>query len=182
MRRSAYTFVEVLTALVLGTVMAGVMLAAWRTLFNPDSRHSITGITRSSVTQKDAKGGVRRLMYRLREAIQILDPLPGHSGEELSFQDITNSSVRIRLDPAAHKVISEVKRAKQWELETAPDEVDVGGKRTAASWPVTMPNCSAIRFTVISPECVSVEATVESDGQSRLVMTVVKLRNANIAY
>jgi len=181
-RRRGYTFIEVLTALVIATAMAGTVLMLWHSLFNGDSRHSLTGITRSSYTQKDAKSGVRRLMYRLREAIQILSPAPGKSGDTLQFQDVTNSSIRIRLEPTEHRVISEVLRNNQWVRETSPDEIDVGGKKQAASWPVTMPNCSALRFTVISPECVSMEATVEADGQARLVVTAVKLRNANIAY
>lgn len=182
MRRRGYTIVEVLSALVLALVMAGVVMAAWRSLFNQRSRHSVTGITRSSFTQKDAKAGVRRLMYRLREAIQILSPLPGKSGEELLFQDVTNASIRVRREPSENRVISEVYKAGQWVRENAPEEIAIGGKVQAASWPITMPNCSALRFTVISPECAAVEATVETDGQARLVVTVVKLRNANIAY
>ena len=181
-RRQAYTFVEVLTALVIATAMASIVLALWRSLFNADSRHSVTGITRSSYTQKDAKAGVRRLMYRLREGIQITDPQPGKSGDALEFQDVTNSRIRIRLDPADHRVISEAQRNNQWVRETAPDEVDVGGRKQPASWPVTMPNCTALKFTVVSPECAAMEATVEADGQTRLVVTAVKLRNANIAY
>lgn len=180
--RRGYTFVEVLVALALATVMASAVLALWRSMFNADSRHSVTGLARSSATQKDAKAGVRRLMYRLREGIQILEPPPGKSGEVLEFQDVTNSSVRIRLEPSEHRVISEVHRRGQWVRETAPEEIDVGGRKQAASWPVTMPDCTALRFTTLSPECAAVEATVESDGQPRLVMSVVKLRNANIGY
>lgn len=188
MRRRGYTIVEVLSALAIAIAMAGVVLTAWKSLFNTASRHSVTGITRSSFSQKDAKVGVRRMMYRLRESIQVLSPLPGKSGDTLQFQDITNSSVRIRLEPTERKVVSEHKvydkatKTSRWVRENAPDEIVIGGKVTVASWPVAMPNCTALSFTVISPECVAVEATVEADGQARLVLTVVKLRNANIAY
>jgi hypothetical protein len=180
--KRGYTFTEILVALGISIAMAGVVLAAWRSLFNQGSRHSAIGITRSSFSQKDAKAGVRRLMYRLREAIQILTPLPGKSGDTLQFQDITNASVRFRLDAAARRVVSEVLRGQQWVTETAPEELVVGGKVSTASWPVTMPNCTALRFTTVSPECAAVEATVEADGQPRQVVTVVKLRNSNIAY
>jgi prepilin-type N-terminal cleavage/methylation domain-containing protein len=182
MTRRGYTLMEVITAAVIATVMAGFAFGAWRTLFNPDSRHSITGLTRASFSQKDARAGVRRLLYRLREGIQILEPPPGKSGPALMFRDVTNKDVRVRLDADARRVISEVRSRTGWTREDRPIEVDVAGTKLAASWPIQMLNCTALSFTVLSPECVAVEATVEADGQPRLVMTVVKLRNSNLAF
>ena len=182
MTRRGYSLIEVVAATVIAALMAGIALAAWRALFNPDSRHSVTGLTRGSFSQKDARAGVRRLMYRLREGIQILEPRPGTSGSALLFRDVTNKDVRVRLEPAEKRVVSEIRRSGAWVREDRPVEVDVAGKKTPASWPVQMLNCTALSFTVLSPECAAVEATVVADGQPRLVMTVVKLRNANLGF
>ncbi|MBI4862401.1 MAG: hypothetical protein HY815_19405 [Candidatus Riflebacteria bacterium] len=174
------TVLEVL----IGTAILAALVAAcygvMNLLFSTRSRHSLTSMTRRSFVQKDARAGFRRLIYRLRESIQVIDPAPGTGGPTLTFRDITNQKIRIRLDGSQSRVLSEKEVAGTWAVETAPTLVQAGADALPASWPVAMLNCTAIHFSVLSPECVSVVATLVSEGQSGSYMTVIKLRNANV--
>ena len=180
--RAGYTVVEVLVALAIVLALSAVIWGLMHQLFGSGSRSSLSGLTRRSFLQKDAKAGVRRLTYRLREAIQILSPAPGASASELVFRDITNAQVRLRLVPGEDRVISESLESGSWVEEVAPKTVDTGSGPMPATWPVLVRNCRSIRFSALSPDSVTVHATLISEGALGAMMTVVKLRNARQAY
>jgi prepilin-type N-terminal cleavage/methylation domain-containing protein len=182
MKRRAYTLVEVLVAMGLVSVLLGGAYGVFHLLFSSKSRSNLHGLTRRSFVQKDAKSGLRRLSYRLREGIQILSPVGGTSANELVFRDLTNSEVRLRHIPAERKVVSERNVDGTWVQETDPDFVNTSGGRMVASWPVLIQNCTDIRFTAISPDCVTVQASLEWEGQVGPLLTVVKLRNSALGY
>ena len=179
---SAFTLVEVLVALGLVSVLLGAAYGVFHLLFSNKSRSNVSNLTKRSFVQKDAKSGLRRLSYRLREAIQILTPVAGTSATELTFRDLTNAEVRLRHIPAERKVISERNDGSGWVQETEPDFVDTKGGKMVASWPVLILNCTDIRFTAISPDCVTVQASLEFEGTVGPLLTVVKLRNASMGY
>ena len=98
------------------------------------------------------------------------------------FRDITNQKIRIRRDAAANRMISEKFNGTGWDLEINPTMVSAGAGTLPASFPVYMPNCTDLFFTVLSPECVAVEATLVADGTPGSMTTVIKLRNAGLGY
>ena len=181
-RRRGFTLVEVLVAVGLVSVLLGAAYGAFHLLFANKSRNNLHGLTRRSFVQKDAKSGLRRLSYRLREAIQILSPAGGTSATELHFRDLTNSEIRLRLLPDKHLVISERNVNGAWVRETEPDYVDTSSGRMVASWPVEVQSCTDIRFTAIAPDCVTVQASLEFEGQVGPLLTVINLRNSAMGY
>lgn len=182
MRRRGFTLVELLVAIALVTVLLGAVYGIAHLLFANKSRSNVSGLTRRSFVQKDAKSGLRRLTYRLREAIQILSPEGGRSASELVFRDLTNTEVRLRHIPAEKRVVSERKDGGGWLLEVAPDVVPTSTGSMVASWPVVIQNCTDVRFTAIAPDCVTIQASIEWEGQVGPLLTVVKLRNASMGY
>lgn len=183
MRRRGFTLVEMMVALALVSILLGAVYGISHLMFSSKSRSNLTGMTKRSFVQKDAKSGLRRLTYRLREAIQILSPEGGKSAPELVFRDLTNSEIRLRLIADQKRVISERKVGAAWVAETDPDYVNTTtGGRMVASWPVVIQNCTDVRFTAIAPDCVTVQASLEWEGQVGPLMTVVKLRNAQLGY
>lgn len=181
-RVGAFTVVEVLVALAIVTALIAVIYGLSHQLFGSGSRSSLTGLTRRSFLQKDAKAGVRRLMYRLREAIQILAPPPGTSANELVFRDITNAEVRLRHVAGEERVISERKQGGAWVEEREPATIATDSGPIPATWPVLVRSCRSIRFSALSPDSVTVHATLVNEGALGSMMTVVKLRNARQAY
>lgn len=182
MKRRGVTLIEVLIGMAIGAVMIGIVYQTFHLLFNRDSRHSLTSLTTRSFIQKDMKVGLRRLIYRLREGIQIVEPLPGQGGEQIVFRDVTNLKIRIRRDPTRNQLISEREQGGAWITEDQPTLVDTDAGSLPASFPVRMDNCWSAHFTALSPECVSMRVTVEQEGQQGTFMTIVKLRNSNLAY
>jgi prepilin-type N-terminal cleavage/methylation domain-containing protein len=182
MRRRGWTLVEVVIAIGLVAILLGAAYGVFHLLFANRSRSNVAGLTRRSFVQKDAKAGLRRLTYRLREAIQVLTPQPGKTSEELVFRDLTNCEVRLRHIVAERRVITERNRNGAWIAETEPETVNTSGGKLVASWPVRIDNCQGIRFTAIAPDCVTVQASIEWEGQVGPLLTVIKLRNASLAY
>ena len=180
-RRRAFTLLEVLIGLAISAVLMGVVYGLFHLFFWSRSRSNIIGLTRRSSIQKDAKSGIRRLTYRLREAIQILTPAAGTSASELTFRDISNNDVRIIYLPAEKLVVSERDNAGTWVRETDPETVSTPSGPALVSWPVKVINCTAIRFTVLSGSCVTIQASLENEGAVGSLLTVVKLRNAGKA-
>lgn len=180
--RAGFTLVEVLVAMSVAIALLAVVYGILHLLFNAGSRSSLTGLTKRSFIQKDAKAGVRRLMYRLRESIQVLSPAPGTSASELVFRDITNAEIRLRRIPAEERVVSEHLVNGAWVEEVQPATVDTGSGPVPATWPVAIRSCRSIRFSALAPDSVSVQATLASEGALGSLMTVVKLRNARQAY
>lgn len=181
--RRGVTLIEILVGMALAALAFGIIYEAMHLFFGSGSRHNVVGMTKRSFVQKDAKSGLRRLTYRLREAIQILSPEGGKSAPELVFRDLTNSEIRLRLIADQKRVISERKVGAAWVAETDPDYVNTTtGGRMVASWPVVIQNCTDVRFTAIAPDCVTVQASLEWEGQVGPLMTVVKLRNAQLGY
>lgn len=182
MRRGGVTLVEVIVGTLIAILVVMVCMELMRFLFSTRSRSSLVAMTRRSFIQKDAKAGLRRLVYRLREAIQVLSPEPGTSADTLVFRDILNQKVRVRLDAGERRLVSEREEEGAWRLETGPAQVTVAARTVPAGWPVTVQNCTSVRFTAQTPECVVVEAGVATAGMEGAFMTLVKLRNAGMAY
>ena len=181
-RARGFTVVEVLVAMAIVVGLVATLYAVMHLLFSSGSRSSLTGLTRRSFMQKDAKSGVRRLMYRLREAIQILSPAPGTTASELVFRDITNAEVRLRHVPAEDRVLSERQVNGAWVEEVEPVTIDTGSGPLPATWPVVIRSCRSIRFTALSPDSITIQATLAAESSLSSMMTVVKLRNARQAY
>lgn len=182
MSRHGTTIVEVLVAAFIAGLVLVVVYGAMRLLFWSGSTYNLMGTTRQSFVKSDAKAGLRRLMYRIREGIQVLSPEPGRSGTELIFRDLLNDRVRVRLEPAQRRVVSEKSSGAGWAIETDAKSMQTGTGAVAATWPITVNNCRGIRFTTHSPECVAIEAEIDHEGLSGSLMTVIKLRNAGIAF
>lgn len=182
MRRRGITLVEVLTGLAVTALALSLAYGMSHQLFGTGSRNNLASLTKRSFLQKDAKVGLRRLIYRIRESIQVLEPLPGRGGDALVLRDITNKKLRIRRDPAEKRLVSEVFANGAWTQETAPVEVPVDGASLPASFPVYMPNCSAVAFTTQAPDCVAIQLSAAADDLVGSFMTTVKLRNARLAY
>lgn len=181
MNRRGVTIVEILVGAALSAALLGMIYGVFHLFFSDKSRHSVTTMTKRSFIQKDAKAGLRRLIYRLREGIQVLDPEPGRGGTQLVFRDILNRRVRVRRDATQNRMISERFDGSNWIEERNPEILTSGSVSLAATFPIWMPNCTDLYFTVLSPECVAVEASLISDGQPGSMTTVIKLRNSGIA-
>lgn len=181
-RGQAFTLVELLVDLAISSMLIGIIYGLMHLFFWSRSRSNVVGLTHRSHIQKDAKAGIRRLTYRLREGIQILSPQAGTSSSELVFRDISNYDVRIKHLPAEQKVISERDTNGTWVRETDPEMFGTPSGPALVSWPVQILNCSAVRFTVLSGGCVTIQAAIESEGTVGSLLTVVKLRNVGKAY
>ena len=175
------TIVEVLVGAALAAALLGMIYGAFHLFFSDKSRHSVTTMTKRSFIQKDAKAGLRRLIYRLREAIQVLEPEPGRGGTTLVFRDIMIRKVRVRRDATQNRMVSERQEGSNWIEERNPEMVTSGAITLAATFPIWMPNCTDVYFTAMSPECVAIEASLISEGQPGSLTTVIKLRNSGIA-
>lgn len=181
-RRRAFTLVELLVGVAISAMLIGIVYGIFHLFFWSRSRSNVTGLTKRSHIQKDAKAGIRRLTYRLREGIQILSPPAGTSAGQLVFRDISNNDVRIIYLPAEKKVVSERDQGGTWVRENDPETVSTPSGPALVSWPVQVLNCSAIRFTVLSGGCVTIQASIENEGAVGSLLTVVKLRNVGKAY
>jgi len=181
-RSRATTLVEILVGLALVSITMGLAYGFMHLMFWSHSRFNLTGLTRRSFLQKDAKAGIRRLIYRLREGIQILSPAPGTSSTELVFRDVLNQDIRLRQDATGNRVISERSVGGAWVLETEPTLIQTDNGQIPASWPVLVSNCPSIRFTAIAGDCVTVQASLVFEQEMESLLTVVKLRNAQQAY
>lgn len=179
--RSGVGLVEILIGMALMTAILGSAYGLFRLLFLGSSRASVTGLSRRSALQKDSKSGTRRLIYRLREAIQILSPEAGRSADQLIFRDVTNVEVRIRRAPDGNRVLSERREDGAWVVESDPVMVETANGSLPASWPVAVGSCRAIRFHALTPDCVTVHATLEWEGQLAGLLTVIKLRNSGMS-
>ena len=180
--RRGFTIVEVVIGVVLASILIGAVYGLFHVLLWNRSRSNVTGLTGRTAMQMDAKIGVRRMMYRLRESIQILSPSPGTTASELVFRDLTNAEVRVRLLADEQRVISERLTGGVWVREMDPVIMNTKTGKVPASWPIVLSGCKAIRFTPLSPECVTVHASLASDGTTGSVLTMIRLRNANLAY
>ena len=179
MTRRGFTLAEILVALGLSGLVLAIVYGVFHFFFTSNSRSNLTGLTRRSFIQKDAKSGVRRLTYRLREGTQVLAPPAGNTADELIFRDISNVDVRVRRLPDENKVISERLVGSSWQREVDPEVVP--GTSLPISFPVQVLNCAAIRFTTLSGGSVVVEASIENEGALGSLLTVVKLRNTGRA-
>lgn len=184
MRRPArgFTLVEMVIALALASLLLVVAYEILHLLLGGKSRSSLTSIALRSFVQKDARAGVRRLTYRLRESVEILDPPPGRMASHLVFRDGTNREVRLRHLPAERRVISERLQEGNWVEEKEPLQIATRSGEVPVDWPVVLVNCVSIHFTVLSPSAVTVHASIAHEGQIGPLLTVIKLRNSRIAY
>lgn len=186
MRRGSkrgFTFVEAMIVLVLFSLLLGILWGIYHFFFGGSSRNNMINLSRRNMLQQDAKSAMRRLLYRLRESVQIMSPTPGTSSNELTFRDITNTDLRLRHIPEQKLVISERFEGGSWVAEQKEEVVDTGtGGSMPVSWPVTIQNCVSIRYTAISPDCVTVQASLEMEGQITPLLTVIKLRNSGLSY
>lgn len=180
--RRGVTLVEALVGTAVALLALVLAYGISHQLFSGPGRHSLSAMMGRSAIQKDAKVGLRRLIYRVREAIQVLEPLPGRGGDTLVVRDITNKKLRIRRDPDSGRLVSEVSAGGGWTVETASIDIPVDGASLPASFPVQMSNCNSVLFTVLAPDCVVVQLSVSADEQIGSFMTTVKLRNARLAY
>lgn len=181
-RRGAFTLAEVLVALGISLLVISIVYGIFHFLYSSNSRSNLTGLTRRSSIQKDAKAGVRRLTYRLREGTQITSPPAGTTAEELVFRDIQNTDIRLRRVAAENKIISEISQGGAWVREVDPVMVTTPtGGQLPVCFPVQVSNCTAVRFTVLSGGSVVIEASIESEGAIGSLLTMVKLRNVNKA-
>ena len=69
----------------------------------------------------------------------------------------------------------------QTPRETDPATVPAGGTSFPVSWPVSVQNCTAIRFTPISGGSVIIEASLIHEKEVGTFLTLVKLRNTGKA-
>ena len=180
--RRGVTLVEVLVGMVVMLLALALAYGVSHQLFGTRSRFNLASMMGRSAIQKDAKVGLRRLIYRIRESIQILEPLPGRGGDTLVVRDITNKKLRIRRDAAAQRLVSEVSAGAGWTVETTSVDIAVEGASLPASFPVYMPNCNSVNFTVLAPDCVVVQLSVSADDQIGAFMTTIKLRNSRLAF
>ena len=67
MKRRGVTLVEILVGMALAAIAFAIIYEVMHLFFGTDSRNNVMGITKRSFVQKDAKTGLRRLVYRLRE-------------------------------------------------------------------------------------------------------------------
>jgi hypothetical protein len=175
--------VEAMIVVVLFSLLMGILWGVYHFFFGGSSRNNMINLSRRNMLQQDAKSATRRLLYRLRESTQILTPTPGTASTEVVFRDITNADVRLRHIPEQKLVVSERMVGGAWVAEQKEEVVDTGtGTSLPVSWPVTIQNCVSIRFTAISPDCLTVQASLEMEGQITPLLTVIKLRNSGLAY
>lgn len=181
MNRRAVTMIELMVAVTLCGLAFFATFRAFHLIFGTGSSHGAGAMARRSGAQQDAKGGLRRLDYRLSEARQILEPPPGRSGNALVFLDLTNQRVRLRRDEARGALISERWVQGDWRVENDPPAVTApGGETVQAGWPIILPECVSAQFTSLSPECVTVQVSTRSEGQVEAFLTVIEVNNALI--
>ena len=74
--RHAVTLVEVLVALALVAVLVMTLYAIVRFFFSRQSKSSLVTMTDRVIAQKDIRIGLRKLIVRIREGTEILEPEP----------------------------------------------------------------------------------------------------------
>lgn len=181
--RTGVTLVEVLIALVLVSLLMTVLYGIVSYFFSRESRSSLATMTERAFTQKDIRIGLKKLMLRIREGTEVLDPRPGYTSSELVFRDVLNQKVKIRLDADRKSVVSELFSSGAFVREEKPYEiVTAAGDRTLLARPIAIGNCSNVAFTVLSPSCVVVSLTLFSGHVENSLLTAIHLRNYRLAY
>jgi len=182
-RRHGLTLVEVLVAACVMSVVILMLYNAVRFFFSRQSKSSLITMTDRAFANHDLRYGLRQLMMRVREGTKIISPLPGSSSNELVLRDLLNHKIRLRIDPASKRLISELFLQGEFLPETLPFEVTTPeGDNIIVTRPIKIPACSSAAFTTLSPSCVVVSLTVASGHVEESWLTSIHLRNFRMAY
>lgn len=171
------TLVEVCVAAGVGTLVLSMVWGFLHLLFS-GHRWDVTGMTRRSFMQKDVRPGLRRLVNRVSEAVEILEPAAGTTAREVVVRALTGERVRVRCDRG--ELISEREDGGGWVREVAPIVVDTAQGPQPVGAPVEMRSVTAASFTVLAPQSMLVDVTLEQAGQREHYLTAIETRNGDV--
>jgi hypothetical protein len=171
------TLVEVCVAAGVGTVVLSIAWGFMHLLFS-GHRWDVFGMTRRSFMQKDVRPGLRRLFNRASEAVEILEPAAGTTAGEVILRALTGERVRVRCDRG--ELISEREENGGWVRELAPIVLDTAQGPQPVGAPVEMRSVRAASFTVLAPQAMLVDVTLEQAGQQENYLTAIETRNGDV--
>lgn len=181
-RRSiaAFTVVEVLVAFSIFSLIVVTVFSFLSRVFNPD-RPSAVRMTGASVIRQEGRLAFQKLMWRLEEGIEVVEPAPGRSAPDLVFQDLLNHRIRIALDERGDLVTYRL-TARGAELESTPATIQCdSGEAYAPTRPVRIQACKKALFQVLSPTLVTIFLTMVEGNQSQTLVATVRLKNSRLA-
>lgn len=169
-----YTLVEGLVALVVAGLVIVLLWGLFLHLVRGQSPMSVVTGTSRTLVQQQTRVGLRLLFHRLQEAVQILEPLPGKTDDQLLFRDLLNRTIRLRFDRDRRELVSE--RAGQGdfvrEAEVAPDDV--------VARPIVLSDIDNVVFTVLSPTAAFIALRPSDRGVEDTSMTIIHLGNGKL--
>lgn len=173
--RCGYTLVEALVAFAVAGVVMAVLWGLFMHLVRGQSPMSIVGGTSKTLVQQQTRVGLRILFHRLQEAVQILEPLPGKTDDQLVFRDLLNRTVRLRFDRESRELVSE-------RAATGGDfvrEADVAAG-DALGRPIVLTEIDNAVFTVLSPTAAFLALRPSDRGVEDTSMTIIHLGNGKL--
>lgn len=180
--RRGVTVVEVVIAAVLFCLVA-ILVFQLLSAFVSDRRTSAARLTGASFLRQDLRLALQKLLERIEQGIEVIEPPPGASASELVFQDVLNERVRLRVDPRGTLVsLAEAGPGVEREETTARTITTAGGDRFAPALPVRVPHCKRAAFTALGPTLVGIELTLVDAGQSVTLFTTARLANGALLY
>jgi hypothetical protein len=168
-------------------IAAGLFVVMWLVLWQLWSRTmgqgagSATRLTGASFLRQDVRLALEKLLDRLEQGIEILEPAPGRTGAELVFKDILNHTVRLAIDDR-QRLVSRRERSEERidESRNGASRLTAAGRPFAPTNPVDVPRCRRVAFRVLSPSQVAMEVTVADQELEVTVLASARLRNAGL--
>lgn len=178
----AFTLVEMAVAFVLAVIVLGILYGAVSFFLGGSRPTGVAAVMSRTFAQQQIRIGLQKMIMRIREGTEVLDPGPGMTSGTLKFRDVLNHTVRLRLDRANQRVVSERLEAGAFSVETSAFEVAVAsGQPVAVTRPIRIDGCTNLAFTVLSPSCVVVSLTLAEERAENALMTAIELRNSSLA-
>lgn len=189
MKKRAFTLVEIIVVVALIPL---VILMVWRlmSMITGSGTTSVGTLSRRSLLAQTSVLAIEKLYNRLQEGIEILEPRPGESGDELVFHDILNHKVTLKMHPTRENTLVSFCEANGTDdpetgagcpsHEVTP-EGDEGNPFYPAP-PIRIDNVKSVKFTPQSPVCVRVSIVLADGRVETPLVVMMELKNRGLAY
>jgi len=164
-------------SLIVVALLSLLIVVVWFLLgnFTGRGRLSIATGTSKTLVQQQGRIAFRKLYERLREAVQVLEPAPGHTGTELVFRDMFNRTVKLRIDPVRKQLISERLVSGNYVSEEVLEQEGLMAR------PIRVSACDAAHFSAMGPMSVFVSLTSTDAQVGNSFMGIIFLANSRLA-